>query len=97
MIKEYSYYITTGRFSQIAEDLENSMHEYAESFGSGATGDPELREKARLLCEEHLVKSGLRNENNSFINIDSEFFENGEFVEDNFNRFIKDILKAHSY
>ena len=97
MIKEYSYYITTGRFSQIAEDLENSMHEYAESFGSGATGDPELREKARLLCEEHLVKSGLRTENNSFINIDSEFFDNGEFVEENLNRFIKDILKAHSY
>ena len=97
MIKEYSYYITTGRFSQIAEDLESCVHEYAESFGSGVTGDSALREKARLLCEEHLVKSGLRTENNSFINVDAEFFESGELIENNLNRFIKDVLKAHSY
>ena len=33
MIKEYNYYITTNRFSQIAEDLETTVRSYAENIG----------------------------------------------------------------
>ena len=33
MIKEYNYYITTNRFSQITEDLETTVRSYAESIG----------------------------------------------------------------
>ncbi|MCQ2584706.1 MAG: hypothetical protein MJ185_03875 [Treponema sp.] len=97
MIKELNYYITTNRFSTIAEDIENSIREYSESFYSNSLGDSDLREKARLLCQEHLVKSGLRSIENSFINIDTEFFIDGELAEENLNRFIKDVLKAHCY
>ncbi len=97
MIKEYNYYITTNRFSQIAEELETTVRSYAESIGKDEKQETELREKARELCTKHLVSSGLRNESNSFINIDAEFFEGGELIEENLNRFIKDVLKAHGY
>ena len=79
MIKEYNYYITTNRFSQIAEELDSAVRSYADSIGKDS--EKELREKARHLCSEHLVKSGIRNKNNSFINIDTEFVEDGELVE----------------
>lgn len=95
MIKELNYYITTNRFSQIAEELETTVRSYAESMGKKE--ENELREKARKLCSSHLVSSGLRSKNNSFINIDAEFFEGGELIESNLNRFIKDVLKAHGY
>lgn len=95
MIKEYNYYITTNRFSQIAEELETTVRSYAENIGK--KGENELREKARSLCSSHLVSSGLRRKENSFINIDAEFFDGGELLEANLNRFIKDVLKAHGY
>ena len=95
MIKEYNYYITTNRFSQIAEDLETTVRSYAENIGK--KDENELREKARSLCSSHLVSSGLRSKENSFINIDAEFFDGGELLEANLNRFIKDVLKAHGY
>lgn len=97
MIKELNYYLTTNRFSQIAEDIDKSVREYASSFGNNITGDVNLREKTRLLCEEQLILSGIRTNEDSFINIDAEFFEGGELVEANLNRFIKDVLKAHGY
>ena len=97
MIKEYNYYITTNRFSQIAEELETTVRSYAESIGKDEKSETELREKARELCTKHLISSGLRNKSNSFINIDAEFFEGGELIEANLNRFIKDVLKAHCY
>lgn len=95
MIKEYNYYITTNRFSQIAEELETTVRSYAENIGK--KDENELREKARSLCSSHLVSSGLRSKENSFINIDAEFFDGGELIEANLNRFIKDVLKAHGY
>ena len=95
MIKEYNYYITTNRFSQIAEDLETTLRSYAQSIGK--KDENELREKARALCSSHLVSSGLRSKENSFINIDAEFFDGGELIDANLNRFIKDVLKAHGY
>ena len=52
MIKEYSYYITTNRFSQIAEDIDAAVRKYAESMADGAKGDAALRVAARKLCEE---------------------------------------------
>ena len=97
MIKEYNYYITTNRFSQIAEDLDYAVRSYALVIDKQDAETDSLRERARMLCSEHLIKSGLRNKNNSFINIDAEFFEGGELIEENLNKFIKNILKAHGY
>lgn len=97
MIKEYNYYITTNRFSQIAEDLDYAVRSYALAIDKQDAETDSLRERARMLCSEHLIKSGLRNKNNSFINIDAEFFEGGELIEENLNKFIKNILKAHGY
>lgn len=97
MIKEYAYYITTGRFSQITEDLYTAVRNYADSFENNKKGDKKLREKARLLCEEHLEKSGLRTPGNTYINIDTEFFENTELQEEKLNHFIKEVLKAHAF
>ena len=97
MIKEYNYYITTNRFSQIAEALDYAVRSYALVIDKQDAETDSLRERARMLCSEHLIKSGLRNKNNSFINIDAEFFEGGELIEENLNKFIKNILKAHGY
>ena len=97
MIKEYSYYITTNRFSQIAEDIDAAVRKYAESMVDGAKGDADLRETARNLCEEQAVLSGMRSQGESFINIDTEFFTDGELSEARLGRFIKDVIKAHGF
>ena len=99
MIREYNYYITTNRFSEIAEELDAVVRRYAQtmSIGMGDVETSAARENARKLCSEHLIKSGLRNKEESFINIDAEFFDGGELVENNLNKFIKNILKAHGY
>lgn len=97
MIKEYSYYITTNRFSQIAEDIDAAVRKYAESMMNDAKGDAALRESVRKLCEEQAVSSGMRSQGESFINIDAEFFIDGELSEARLGRFIKDVVKAHGF
>lgn len=97
MIKEYDWYITSNRFSEIVEQLDSSIREYGDSIINNEVGDENLREKARLLCEEHLVKSGMRSKGNSFINIDLEFFDNGRLEEDKLNSFLKDVVKSHAF
>lgn len=97
MIKEYSYYITTNRFSQIAEDIDAAVRKYAESMMNDAKGDAALREAARKLCEEQAVLSGMRSQGETFINIDTEFFTDGELSEARLGRFIKDVVKAHGF
>ena len=97
MIKEYSYYITTNRFSQIAEDIDAAVRKYAESMADGAKGDAALRVAARKLCEEQAVLSGMRIQGETFINIDTEFFTDGELSEAKLGRFIKDVVKAHGF
>lgn len=97
MIKEYNYYIGTNRFSQITEELDSAIREYAQAVEKSDSQVSDFREKARKLCAKHLITSGLRSKNNSFINIDAEFFEGEELIENSLNCFIKDILKAHSY
>lgn len=97
MIKEYSYYITTNRFSQIAEDIDAAVRKYAESMADGAKGDAALRVTARKLCEEQAVLSGMRIQGETFINIDTEFFTDGELSEAKLGRFIKDVVKAHGF
>lgn len=96
MIKELNYYLTTNRFSKITEEIMGSVNDYAHSFNGTTEGNAELREKARIICENQMKKSGL-SDKNTFINIDYEFFENGELKEERLNRFVKEILKAHGY
>lgn len=97
MIKEYSYYITTNRFSQIAEDIDAAVRKYAESMADGAKGNSALKEAARKLCEEQAGLSGMRSQGETFINIDTEFFIDGELSEARLGRFIKDVIKAHGF
>lgn len=97
MIKELNYYLSSNRFSQIAEEIDNSVREYAESLTVQNENFFEVRENARKICSKYAVSSGMKEQNNSFINVDAEFFEGGELIEENLNRFIKEVLKAHGY
>ena len=89
MIKELNYYLSSNRFSQIAEEIDSSVREYAESLTVQNENFFEVRENARKICSKYAVSSGMKEQNNSFINVDAEFFEGGELIEENLNRFIK--------
>jgi len=99
MIKELSWYLESGRFVGIVEELEDSLRKYETAKKENAPEETrgELREKARLLFEDHCVRSGMREEDNSFINIDAEFFTGDTIDEPAMNDFIKHILKNHCY
>ncbi len=73
------------------------MRKYAESMADGAKRDAVLRDAARKLCEEQAGLSGMRRRGETFINIDKEFFIDGELSEARLGRFIKDVIKAHGF
>ncbi|MCL2374806.1 MAG: hypothetical protein FWC65_06155, partial [Treponema sp.] len=99
MIKELSWYLERGRFANLASELEGSLKRYegAKKEGQDESALSPLREEARLLFEEHSVRSGLREEGNSFINIDAEFFDGKALDEQAKDGFIKNIVKGHCY
>jgi len=92
MIKEYSWYITHNRFSEIIEQLDSLIREYSLDFEN-----KKKREDVRKIFQEQAIKSGLRQADNAFINVDTEFFENGQLNESSLNKFLKDIVKNHCY
>jgi outer membrane lipoprotein-sorting protein len=99
MKQEMSWYVESGRFSGIYKNLEGKLGNYAAAKKHGAGEDElyPLREEARLLFEDHAVRSGLREEGSSFINIDAEFFDGEELNKEASDGFIKSILKGHGY
>jgi hypothetical protein len=99
MIRELSWYLESGRFSQTAEELEGSLRRYAEAKDTGAQEDVmhSLREDARALFEDHCTRSGLRSDEAAYINIDAEFFNGNTLDETAMNSFIKNIIKGHCY
>ncbi|MDR0320587.1 MAG: hypothetical protein LBI28_03720 [Treponema sp.] len=99
MIKELSWYLESGRFSGVAEELEGSLRKYEEAKKAGGEGDNlnSLREDARALFEDHSVRSGLRGGEAAYINIDAEFFIGNTLDENAMNSFIKNIIKGHCY
>jgi len=99
MLRELSWYLESGRFAGLAADLEGSLKRYedARKEGHEESALSPLREEARLLFEEHCVRSGLREGDNSFINIDAEFFDGDTLNDEAKDEFIKNIVKGHCY
>jgi hypothetical protein len=99
MIRELSWYLENGRFSQTAEELEVSLRRYAEARGGGAKEEDlnALREETRELFEDHCIRSGMRTSETAYVNIDAEFFNGNALDEGAMNGFIKNIIKNHCY
>jgi hypothetical protein len=99
MVKEIAWYIENGRFSSMVEELEASLKKYEEAkkSGGGEEALEPLREEARTLFEGHCVRSGMRDNETSFINIDAEFFNGNTLDEAAMNSFIKNIIKGHCF
>jgi len=97
MVKELSWYLEEGRFSNLTEELEGSLKKYEAAKDSGAASVTALREEARLLFEEHSVRSGLREAEHPYINIDAEFFSGGALDHGACDTYIKNIIKGHCY
>ena len=98
MLKEYLWYVQPGRYSAIAQEIEQAVQSYAISKNqSSKKKKDKLRAAAQQLCAHHLVHSGIREEQNVCINIDAEFCSEGTVNQENLNRFIKEIVKAYCY
>lgn len=99
MITELAWYIQSNRYTDITQELESSIRSYADAKNAQESADVQaaLREQVRFLFEKHAVMSGLRKENESFINIDTEFFSGSVLEEKALDLFLKNIIKAHCY
>ena len=98
LMKEYLWYVQPGRYSAIAQEIEDAVQSYAISKNQSSKKKKDrLRAAAQQLCAHHLVHSGIREEQNVCINIDAEFCSEGTVNQENLNRFIKEIVKAYCY
>ena len=98
LMKEYLWYVQPGRYSAIAQEIEEAVQSYAISKNQSSKKKKDrLRAAAQQLCAHHLVHSGIREEQNVCINIDAEFCSDGTVNQENLNRFIKEIIKAYCY
>ena len=98
LMKEYLWYVQPGRYSTIAQEIEEAVQSYAISKNQSSKKKKDrLRAAAQQLCAHHLVHSGMREEQNVCINIDAEFCSEGTVNQENLNRFIKEIVKAYCY
>ena len=98
LMKEYLWYVQPGRYSAIAQEIEEAVQSYAISKNQSSNKKKDrLRAAAQQLCAHHLVHSGIREEQNVCINIDAEFCSEGTVNQENLNRFIKEIVKAYCY
>ena len=98
LMKEYLWYVQPGRYSAIAQEIEQAVQSYAISKNQSSKKKKDrLRAAAQQLCAQHLVHSGIREEQNVCINIDAEFCSEGTVNQENLNRFIKEIVKAYCY
>jgi hypothetical protein len=99
MLKDMSWYLEDNQFTNLTKELKTCVEIYGNAKASH-TNEKELthlREHARELFEEHCVKSGLREKNASYINIDREFFDKNNIDEEALGTFIKNIVKGHCY
>lgn len=99
MVKEIAWYLESGRFGNMAEEMETSLRDYeaAKRAGAGEEGLEPLREQARALFEGHCVRSGMREKETPFINIDAEFFNGNTLDEAAMDGFIKNVIKGHCF
>ena len=97
MLKELSWYIEKNRFTDIVEEIEEKAEAYRHSMANALDDSGLRREEFRQLCQWHMEKSGYRNEDSSFIDIDSEFLDGSEINRKALDTFEKEIIKAHMY
>ena len=97
MLKELSWYIEKNRFTDIVEEIEEKAETYRHSMANALDDSGLRREEFRQLCQWHMEKSGYRNEDSSFIDIDSEFLDGSEINRKALDTFEKEIIKAHMY
>jgi hypothetical protein len=99
MVRELSWYLDDNRFTNMAAELQGSVEEYESMLQSGSDEETVsvYREKTRELFEDHCVRSGLRDLENHYVNIDAEFFDGNKLNQDALDDFIKNILKGHCY
>ena len=97
MLKELSWYIESGRFTAIVDDIEEKALAYEDSLRNKSSCITECREEFRELCQWHVEKSGYKNCNDSFVSVDDEFFTGNELNRKALETFEKEIIKAHMY
>ena len=99
MLKELSWYLEDNRFTNLVTELDGSLKRYeaAKRENMAEESLTKLREESRLLFEDHCVRSGMREEGKSFINIDAEFFSGDALDQEAADAFIKNIIKGHCY
>jgi hypothetical protein len=99
MLKELGWYFDDNRFTNMAAALDDSVRQYAYAKAAGTDEQTvsSLREAARVQFEEQCVRSGLRDEQARYVNIDAEFFEGNTLDEQALDTFIKNIIKGHGY
>lgn len=97
MVKELSWYIESGRFAAIVDDIEEKALAYEDSLRNKTDSITECREEFRELCQWHVEKSGYKNCNESFVSVDDEFFTGNVLNRKALETFEKEIIKAHMY
>lgn len=97
MIQELAWYIESGRFTGIVEELEEKAASYAASLAAGSKDADERGEEFRELCRWHMKKSGFRADEAETMDIEEEFFDGAELNREALNRFEKEVIKAHMY
>ncbi|GHV53902.1 hypothetical protein AGMMS49579_13500 [Spirochaetia bacterium] len=99
MIKEFGWYLGDNRFGDMVTEIQGSIEAYAaaKQAGTGEETLSPLREAARNLFEGHSVRSGLREEHLSYINIDAEFFNGNTLNQAALDTFMKEVMKGHCY
>ena len=97
MIRELAWYIESGRFTGIVEELEEKAASYAASLAAGGEDAGERGEEFRTLCRWHMKKSGFRADEAETMDTDAEFFDGAEVRRTALDRFEKEVIKAHMY
>lgn len=97
MIRELAWYIESGRFMGIVEELEETAASYAASLAAGSEDAGERGEEFRTLCRWHMKKSGFRADEAETMDTDAEFFDGAEVRRTALDRFEKEVIKAHMY
>jgi hypothetical protein len=99
MIKELAWYLDDNRFSNLVKEMQGTIDTYAAARQAREDEDTltALREEVRVLFEDHAVRSGVRDEAASYINIDAEFFDKDRVNQEALDTFMKEVMKGHCY
>lgn len=97
MIKELSWYIESGRFTEIVEEFEEKAGAYASALSSGSADIQERKEAFRALCKWHMKRSGWRADEAETFDAMSELFDGSEINRKALDKFEKEVVKAHMY